>query len=409
MSPTDLGSVPAHTARRALLAAQGLTAAPGARAATPAGLLAAIRRMHSLQIDTISVVARSPYLVLWSRVGDYDPAALEGLLAGHRIFEYWSHAACFLHADDWPAYRSVMLHGRPSHPWRATWMANHRELVTAVLDRVRTEGPLRSADFERPDHKSGGWWDWKEEKIALELLFDRGDLTVTRRDRFQRVYDLPERVFPDWSDASIPTLDEAHAALIRGAVRALGIARPEWVQNYLYTTWMKRVRVRTLMQQLAADGELLTCSVEGWKEPGYVHPENAALVESAATGRRPRTRTAILSPFDPVTWDRARASELFGFDYRIECYTPAPKRQYGYFTLPILHGDALVGRLDPKAHRKLGVFEVKALHLEPGTQITAALVDGLRDTLRRMAAWHGTPEVVVRHSPAPGLADALNG
>jgi len=371
-------------------------------------MLAAIERMHALQIDTIGVVARSPYLVLWSRVGEYEPAALDRLLAEHRIFEYWSHAACFLSMADFPWYRSIMLHGRRRHPGRERWAASHRELMDGVMARVRDEGPLRSADFAPAEPRKGaGWWDWKDEKIALELLFDRGDLVIARRDRFQRVYDLPGRVMPGWSDEQAPPVEIARRELVLRAVRALGIARPEWVQRYLYATGISVAGTRAMVRELAAEGRLLTCAVEGWSQPGYVHPGNAELVAKAAERPRAGGRTVLLSPFDPVTWDRARALELFGFDYRIECYTPAPQRRYGYFTLPILHGERLIGRLDPKAHRALGVFEVKALHLEPGVKVTAGLVDSLREMLTRTARWHGTPEVVVRQANVAGLADAL--
>ncbi|MCC6386583.1 MAG: YcaQ family DNA glycosylase [Dehalococcoidia bacterium] len=408
MVTTNLGTLPGHTPRRALLAAQGLISKPRARDASADGIIAAIERMHALQIDTISVVARSPYLVLWSRVGDYEPAALDRLLAEHRIFEYWSHAACFLSMADFPWYRSIMLHGRRRHPGRERCAASHRELMDGVLARVRDEGPLRSADFAPAKPRKGaGWWDWKDEKIALELLFDRGDLVIARRDRFQRVYDLPARVMPGWSDAEAPPVEVARHELVLRAVKALGIARPEWVQRYLYATGMSVAATRVVMRELAAEDRLLTCAVDGWSQPGYVHPENGELVASAAERPRAGGRTVLLSPFDPVTWDRARALELFGFDYRIECYTPAPQRRYGYFTLPILHGERLIGRLDAKAHRGAGMFEVKALHLEPGLRVTAALAGGLREMLTRAAAWHGTPEVVVRQANVAGLAGAL--
>ncbi len=410
MATTDMGMLPAHTPRRALLGAQGLVTRPRARQANAEGMVAAIERMHALQIDTISVVARSPYLVLWSRIGDYEPVALDRLLAERRIFEYWSHAACFLSMADFPWYRSIMLHGRRRHPGHERWAASHRELMEGVLARVRDEGPLRSADFTSGEPRKGaGWWDWKDEKIALELLFDRGDLVIARRDRFQRVYDLPERVIPGWRDEEAPAVGIARRELVLRAVRALGIARPEWVQRYLYSTGLPVAGTRAIVRELAAEGRFLTCDVEGWVGPGYVHPENAELVARAAERAAAGRRTVLLSPFDPVVRDRARALELFGFDYRIECYTPAPQRRYGYFTLPILHGDRLIGRLDPKAHRGAGIFEVKALHLEPGVRVTAGLVESLRETLMRTARWHGTPEVVVRQANASGLAEALTG
>lgn len=390
-----------------LLAAQGFGAQ---RREQPDAdeVLEAIRRMHALQIDTISVVARSPYLVLWSRIGDYNPKLLDGLLTDRKVFEYWSHAACFLDVEDYPAYRRMML-DRKRRWWKhlEAGFARHGQLVQEMLAHMRENGPVRSADFERPEGQKGnGWWDWKHEKLVLELLHNRGDVMIAGRHNFQRIYDLRERVLPEWDDSLAPPLEDAARWLVLKAVRALGVARPEWVAENLQSLNLgsEKNRKRIPLEQY---DELVPVEVEGWKSPGYVHPDNLPALEAVGSGEVRFEQTALLSPFDPITWDRARARELFGFDYTIECYTPAPKRKYGYFTLPILHGDALVGRLDPKAHRKEGVFEVKSIHLEPGVEVTAGLVDGLRDTLQRMAAWHRTPEVVVRVTEPAGLGKAL--
>ncbi|MGE5596879.1 MAG: winged helix-turn-helix domain-containing protein, partial [Hyphomicrobiales bacterium] len=285
-------------------------------------------------------------------------------------------------------------------------LATRQEMADAMLARIAEGGPVRSSDFERTEgQKGGGWWDWKDEKLVLELLFSAGELMVARRRNFQRVYDLRERVRPG-ADENLPTLDEANRALARESVRAMGIARRAWVPGYLFHYELRTVALKATAE-LVKDGELLEVEVEGWPEPGVVHPDNSALLEAVREAGYEHSRTEVLSPFDPVTWDRARAFELFGFDYKIECYTPAPKRVYGYFTLPILHDGQLVGRLDPKAHRKLGVFEVKSVHLEPWVSVTHELVTELKDTLRRCAKWHGTPELVVRAANGPGLAEAL--
>jgi uncharacterized protein len=392
--------------RRALLAAQGLC---GERPTEPPGsedVLGAIRGMHALQIDTISVVARSPYLVLWSRLGPYAPKTLDALLESHAVFEYWSHAACFLDAADYPYYRRMMLDGvMPASKRREQWIQEHKELCDGILARIRDEGPVRSADFERPAGERGsGWWDWKAEKIALEFLFTRGDLMVTRRANFQRIYDLRERVMPAWDDRDAPPLEDAQRALVLRAARSLGVARADWVNANLLWIRAGTAATQRRLEALASEGELIGCEVEGWKLPGYVHPDNVALLDD---GPLPEARTTLLSPFDPITWDRQRALELFDFDYKIECYTPAAKRKYGYFTLPILFDDALVGRLDAKAHRKDGVLEVKAVHLEPGVAVSGELVEQLAATLREFGAWHGTPEVTVRESNPAELAARL--
>lgn len=387
-----------------MLAAQGLDRRPPRRA-TRAGVLDAIRRMGALQIDTIHVVARSPYLVLWGRLGAYDPRWLDELLASGRIFEYWSHEACFLPAEDFALYRHRMLDAE-SQGWHYSraWVEAHAAEVSALLEHVRRHGAVRSADFARTDGKAGGWWEWKTEKRALEMLFTAGELMVARRQNFQRVYDLRERVRPDWTDALLPPADEVRRALALKAVRALGLARAEWVGDYFRTP--KRETKETV-ERLGREGLLLRVEVEGWKEPAYAHPDNRRLVERAAAGRLAPELTTLLSPFDPLVWDRARARALFDFDYRLECYTPGPRRRYGYFTLPVLSRGRLVARLDPKAHRTEGVFEVKSIHLEPGVEPTDELLDDIARALRECAAWHHTPEVTLRRTTPSRLAAPL--
>ncbi len=228
---------------------------------------------------------------------------------------------------------------------------------------------------------------------------------VARRENFQRVYDMRERVLPGWDDARTPRSDEVRRELLLRGARALGAAPARWVPDY-YRLQEQAPRPGRAGQP-GQSGALLAVEVTGWDEPALVHPDNLGLLEAAAAGNLRPTVTTLLSPFDPVVWDRERALELFGFDYRIECYTPAAKRTYGYFTLPILHRGRLVGRLDPKAHRAEGVFEVRAVHLEPGVKPDDELAAGLAGALRGCADWHRTPEVIVRGSDPPGLAARL--
>lgn len=395
-----------HAAAQALvLGAQGLLRRP-AHAATKADLLATIRQMHVLQIDTIHVVARSPYVVLWSRLGDYRPEWLTDLLAEGALFEYWAHEACFLPIEDFALYRHRMLEAK-TMGWRYAreWAAQHRETLAHVLEYVRANGPVRSADFARTDGLAGGWWEWKPEKRALETLFTAGKLMIAKRQNFQRIYDLRERVLPGWEDVQLPPIEQVRRTLALRAVRALGVTSAAWVADYFRTA--KR-DTAPLLPALAAEGALTEVQVEGWAAPGYIHPDNLALAEAAAAGTLVPELTTLLSPFDPLVWDRARALAMFGFDYRIECYTPAPKRRYGYFTLPILWRGQIVGRLDPKAHRKEGRFEVKAVHLEPGVPVSDLLVRDLAAALREFATWHTTPEVDVRWSDPPELAARLS-
>ena len=393
------------SARALMLAAQGLDRRRPARKATKRDVLGAIRRMGTLQIDTIHVVARSPYLVLWSRLGDYDPIWLDELLAEGAIFEYWAHEACFLPVEDYRLYRHRMLNAETlGWKYSSAWVEAHRQEVDQLLAHIRTRGAVRAADFERSDGKAGGWWEWKTEKRALESLFTAGELMIARRRNFQRVYDLRERVLPGWNDSQLPALEEVRRELALKAVRALGLATARWVSDYFRTG--KRETLFTV-NALADEGAILAVEVEGWKEPAFVHPDNRTLLKAAATGRIKPELTTLLSPFDPLVWDRERARAVFNFDYRLECYTPAPKRRYGYFTLPLLRRDALVGRLDAKAHRKEGVFEIKSLHLEPGVRGTGELITDVAAALRECAAWHKTPEVIVRQSEPSGVAARL--
>lgn len=391
-------------ARTLMLAAQGLDRRPKKKA-TKRDVLSAIRRMGALQIDTIQVVARSPYLVLWSRLGDYEPRWLDELLAEGRLFEYWSHEACFLPAEDFRLYRGRML-AAESQGWHYSraWVEAHRLEIQQLLAHVRERGAVRAADFERTDGKAGGWWEWKTEKRALEMLFTAGELMIARRRNFQRVYDLRERVLPEWDDAQLPPAEEVRRELALKAVRALGVTTARWVADYFRTP--KRETTETV-SALAREGELITVEVEGWKEVGFVHPSNRALLESAAAGRVEPELTTLLSPFDPLVWDRARARALFGFDYRLECYTPEPKRRYGYFVLPVLRRGALVARLDAKAHRREQIFEVRSLYLEPGVRPDPELLRDLASAVRECASWHATPEVVIRRTEPAGVAAKL--
>lgn len=391
-------------AARALhLAAQGLLQ-PRRKKAQKADVLDTIRQMAMLQIDTIHVVARSPYLVLWSRLGDYPPAWLEQLLEEGALFEYWAHEACFVPIEDYGLYRHRML-DPAAMGWKysETWMRERRADVDAVLDHIRTHGPVKSSDFERQDGQGGGWWQWKPEKRSLEVLFTAGRLMIARRHNFQRVYDLAERVLPDWDDERhMPAMDDVRRTFVLKTVKSLGLARASWIADY-FRTRPPRLDPETLV----AGGALLRARVQGWDDPVYIHPDLADLAAGAAQGSLAATATTILSPFDPVVWDRRRALDLFGFDYRLECYTPAEKRRYGYFTLPVLRRGALVGRVDAKAHRREQVFELKSVALEPGVKVSDRFVRDVAGALQRCASWHGCPQVRVAASEPAAFAAVL--
>jgi uncharacterized protein len=382
------------------LAAQGLCTPPAAPA-TKTAVLATIRQMGVLQIDTIHVVARSPYFVLWSRLGDYEPRWLDELLAEGQLFEYWSHAACFLPIEDYALYRRSMIEQSPRS---RAWLAANPAAVDRVLALLHAQPTVRAADFPRTDGRAGQWWDRKPEKNALECLFNIGEIMIARRENFQRIYTLRQHRLPDWDDSALPTPEAILQTLVAKSIQALGVTPLRWIADYFRLP--KRV-IPAAVAALVQEGLILRVEVEGWPEPAYLHRANLLLAEQVLAGAVWPTRTTLLSPFDPVVWDRARAVELFGFSYRIESYTRAAERRHGYFTLPILHEGQLIGRLDPKAHRKAGIFEVKALHLEEGVAATPHLVDQLAGALIACARWHGTPQVQIAATDPVPLGPAL--
>ena len=393
-----MAELAAAQARHLQLAAQGLLVPP-ARRATRLSLLRCIERMQLLQIDTIHVVARSPYLVLFSRLGHYPMPWLDQALAGAELFETWAHEACFAPMSDLALHRSYNRHRRQHWGLQRgkESEAAHRTHLDALLAHIGVNGPVKSSDFERKDGQGGGWWGWKDEKRWLEALCANGELMVARRESFQRVYDLSERVRPQLASMPEPEPNDVHNVFIEKSILALGVTQARWVHDYF------RIKPRLKDQDLDAlleQGRLQRVNVQGWTAPGYVHAAHAGLLKKALAGKLTATHTTLLSPFDPLVWDRERVATMFGFDYRIECYTPQEKRRYGYFVLPLLHRGELIGRLDAKAHRAQGCFEVKHLFLEGGVQLDDESLLALARAISACAAWHGTPRVeVVRSAP----------
>jgi uncharacterized protein len=395
-------------ARQLQITSLGLSASP-TRAAKKSDLLKAIRAMHVLQIDTISVVNRSPYFVLFSRIGTFKQHWLEAHLAEGKLFEHWAHAACFLPIDDYGLYRWNMLNPAAAGFKRTVErLKTQRRAANALLKRVRDSGAVRTIDFERVGGKGNGWWDWKPEKLLLESLFNVGELMIARRDNFHRVYDVRERVHPSWDDAHLPARAEIEKTWTLNAVKAMGIAPAAWIGDYFRHAGKV---ANPHPDQFVASGELIEARVEGWTSPAYVHPDNASLAKKASREALPATHATLLSPFDPLVWHRDRASAMFSFDYRIECYTPEAKRRYGYFSLPILVDEALIGRADCKAHRAEGVFEVRALYLENAVAKNkaswAALAARIANAITECAAWHETPTVRVTRCEPVAFAKVL--
>ncbi|PLO13810.1 hypothetical protein CWN48_19730, partial [Klebsiella pneumoniae] len=261
---------------------------------------------------------------------------------------------------------------------------------------IGQNGPVRSADFTHPRKGASGWWEWKPHKRHLEGLFTAGEVMVVERRNFHRVYDLTRRVMPDWDDErDALSREDAEAIMLRNSARSLGIFRAQWLADYY------RLRQPALPGLLAAwqeEGLVVPVNVEALGEM-WLHHEALAQLETAPGGKLTASHSAVLSPFDPVVWDRKRAEQLFNFSYRLECYTPAPKRQYGYFVLPLLHQGKLVGRMDSKIHRKSRELEIFALWLEEGVKITRGLEQGLRRAINDFARWQSAERILCRRLP----------
>jgi len=374
----------AAEARRVTLAAQGFLDRPHSRP-TLRTLMRTVGRTGVLQIDSVNVLQRAHYMPLFSRMGLYDTALLDRASGRppRRLVEYWAHVASFVPVDLWPFMRHRMQrYAQEGHPW----MEHNGSLIDSVLARVRDEGPrtARELDDGAPRERRHWGWNWSETKKALEYLFFAGELAVARRNSaFERVYDLPERVLPrEVLDTPEPTVVEAHRELVRRAARSYGVATARDLADYYR---MPVADAQKAALSLVDSGELVPVAVEGWGRPAYLH----------ADARFPRRVdvSALLSPFDPVVWERARTERLFGFHYRIEIYVPAARRVHGYYVLPFLLGDRLVGRVDLKADRAGGTLLVNAAHTEAHAPPETA--PRLAATLCDLARWLGLSRVTV--------------
>lgn len=351
MSPQRASVIP--LARVAVRATGLHRAAPFGRGRP--GALEALRRLGYLQIDTISVVRRAHEHVLASRVPGFQPRHLDELIRRREAFEYWAHAAAFLPMED---FRHALPRMQRLRAGGQHWIGRDARVMDEVLDRIRDEGPLQSRDFDAPDGHRGGWWSWKPAKRALERLFHEGALMVVERDGFAKSWDLTERVLPAHVDTRPPSL-QAHADhLIERARLALGVFRPPHV-TYLRRESGLRPAVAAGLAAAVEAGRLTR--VRAAERDWYVDRE------SLQTTARISNATRFLSPFDPLVLHRDRLARLFGFDFQLECYLPAPRRRYGYFSLPILQGATFIGRADCKAERATGRFLIRHLALEPGT------------------------------------------
>ncbi len=385
----------AAQARRIALGAQGFGRARPERRVDAGHLGRTLDRLALHQIDSVNVLVRAHYLPAFSRLGPYDRALIDraawGRKSQRRLFEYWAHEASLLPVELYPLFRWRMARaerGDAGYAGLRCFAKEDRAAADAVLSRIVAEGPLSASAFEN-GRGQGGWWGWGDTKRALEWLFWAGLITTaTRRNSFERVYDLPERVLPP-AVLALPTPpeDEAHRALLDIAARALGVATTGDLRDYFR---LGPDDARTGIATLVELGRLIPVEVEGWNRPAYLHSE-------AGVPRRIVAR-ALLAPFDPLVWERARTERIFGFRYRIEIYVPAEKRLHGYYVLPFLLGERLVARVDLKADRATGRLMVRRIHKEidapPETD------DALLEQLGAMATWLALGEVAIQSEKA---------
>jgi uncharacterized protein YcaQ len=394
----NLPVVTIEAARLLLMNAQGLLADTG-RSATPATLQRIIEQMGFVQLDSINVVERAQHLTLASRLDAYRPDHLSRLLEKERsLFEHWTHDASAI-PTKWFAQWKPRFAGARELIWRKAWWRERMgedpdKIIAQVRERIAREGPLRSLDFEHTQQGgSSAWWGWKPQKAALEYLWSTGELLVTRREKFQKVYDLTERVLPEHSREPQPTEREHVEWACHTALERLVVATPKEIAEFWHAIGI--AKAKAWCEEASRAGRIIPVTLES--SDGAKERMSFAMCdwESRLSALpAPPAKTRLLSPFDPVLRDRARALRLFNFDYRFEAFVPAPQRQYGYYVLPILEGDRLVGRLDPKFNRSDGLLNIRKIYWEPGVRVTLSRRRGLDGAVGQLARLIGAQAVI---------------
>ena len=373
------------TVRRLWLHRQGLTR-PRGRKLTKKAFVEHLERTGGLQLDSVNVVDRAHYLTLWSRFGAYDRRRPDRWTYRDRAaYEHWGHEACVLPESRLPLSLRGMRRFRPDHPWWKEYMPSPAS-IRRVLKRLREEGPLESADFEKSPGESGPWWGWKEDKRALELLWHGGRVAVSSRTHFRRAYDVAERVYGDTKPATLAQYEDAW--LFTG-LSGNGVATEKHLTNYVTAPRLRAADRKRVIARNLRKGRVVEVEVEGRKGAFLARPED---LEGASRLPAPEG-TTLISPFDSLLWQRERAEDLLDFRYRIEIYVPPAKRKYGYYVLPILHEGRLVGRLDPKLHRDRDELEIRAIHLEDGFRRSRAFATAFAEALRDLGRFLGAERI----------------
>jgi hypothetical protein len=367
-------------------------------------VMAVVDRLGLLQVDSVNVFERAHYMPLFSRLGKFDKAELESAMGGFhpQLIEYWAHEASIVRLENWPLYRWRMNAYRDKYSTKWGMEAGNKKLVEQITSQLQANGPMTSGQFETDAHqRKGSWWGWSDLKNALEYMFLVGDLVSGGRDSFKRLYALPEQILPQSILDHMPSDADAKKKLFLQAASAIGVGTYTDIADWHR---MSPTTNKPLFNELVESGELVEVQVDGWAQPAYV---NAATSLDGLDAKTPGARTTILSPFDPVCWKRDRIERMFGFEYRIEIYTPEPKRQFGYYTLPILHNRDLVGRIDLKSDRQGRKLLVQASWHESklNDREVASLAKELNKHLKVVQSWQGLNETVIM--PKGNLAELL--
>lgn len=361
------------------------------------GVLAALEHLGYLQIDTLSIVERAHHHTLWTRVPDYQTGHLDALVEERQVFEYWFHAASYLPMKDFRFVLPQMLDIKQNG---TRYYNADPKVMQYVLDTIRAEGPKRARDFENETKRAGSWWSWKPTKMALERLFMQGDLMVSGRNGMQKMYDVTERVLPGSISTAIPTRLEFATYLVDTYLRAYGFTTLKQIM-YLKSDKILNKNVIDILRSKIEEGSIRQINV-GNLPPVFV---DNSLLESALGKSVPTVR--LLSPFDNSIIHRDRVRHLFDFDFRLECYLPREKREFGYFCLPILFGDTFIGRVDCKAHRKEKEFEIIHLHIENTAIAPEVWMAPFIAAVRSFAAFNGCQRLRLTKVSPPGLTNAI--
>jgi uncharacterized protein YcaQ len=397
-------------------------ARPRSRALTSGRLVRFVEDVGGLQMDSINVLDRAHYLTLWSRFGPYDRARLDRLVYRRRLlFEYWAHAACLVPLSMLPWWRRAMLDYRSRHTGWSGWLRRNPKLLAEVKAAVASNGPMANGDFEarRPRGGKGGWWSWQPFQHALHHLWMTGALTVHSRRHFQKRFDLLERAIPAVAGVEAVSADEFARWHVERTLHALGAATDADLSGYLtFPRFMSTAR-RAALTAMLARGDVREVEVAGSRVRWLALVRDLPALARAARAPAASAGTTLLSPFDSALWYRDRVSRLFGFDYRIEVYTPGHQRVHGYYTLPVLHDGHLIGRVDAKTHRAEALLEVRHVHLEPWfaagapppsggapLDVDAALA-GIAEALGSLAAFVGAGSVALARVTPRRLHRAL--